>query len=49
MTIPGKTVELGHRHPMNIALDEAKDLFISMGFKILDGPEVSLPTITSPS
>ena len=42
VTIPGKTVELGHRHPMNIALDEAKDLFISMGFKILDGPEVEL-------
>ena len=42
VTVPGKTVELGHRHPMNIALDEAKDLFISMGFKILDGPEVEL-------
>ena len=42
VTIPGKTVELGHRHPMNIALDEAKELFISMGFKILDGPEVEL-------
>ena len=42
VTIPGKPVELGHRHPMNIALDEAKDLFISMGFKILDGPEVEL-------
>ena len=42
VTIPGKSVELGHRHPMNIALDEAKDLFISMGFKILDGPEVEL-------
>ena len=42
VTIPGKPVELGHRHPMNIALDEAMDLFISMGFKILDGPEVEL-------
>ena len=42
VTIPGKPVELGHRHPMNIALDEAKELFISMGFKILDGPEVEL-------
>ena len=42
VTIPGKPVELGHRHPMNKALDEAKDIFISMGFKILDGPEVEL-------
>ncbi|MBQ5748813.1 MAG: phenylalanine--tRNA ligase subunit alpha, partial [Oscillospiraceae bacterium] len=42
VTIPGTSVELGHRHPMNIALDEAKELFISMGFEILDGPEVEL-------
>ena len=28
VTIPGKPVELGHRHPMNKALDEAKDIFI---------------------
>ena len=42
VTIPGTPVELGHRHPMNKALDEAKDIFISMGFKILDGPEVEL-------
>ena len=42
VTIPGTSVQLGHRHPMNKALDEAKDIFISMGFKILDGPEVEL-------
>ena len=44
VTIPGKPVELGHRHPMNKALDEAKDIFISMGFTVLDGPEVELAT-----
>ena len=42
VTIPGTPVELGHRHPMNKALDEAKELFISMGFQILEGPEVEL-------
>ena len=42
VTIPGTPVQLGHRHPMNKALDEAKDLFISMGFRVLDGPEVEL-------
>ena len=42
VTIPGDPVELGHRHPMNKALDEAKELFISMGFQVLDGPEVEL-------
>ncbi len=42
VTIPGEPVQLGHRHPMNKALDEAKDIFISMGFKVLEGPEVEL-------
>ena len=42
VTIPGTPVQLGHRHPMNKALDEAKDIFICMGFTILDGPEVEL-------
>ncbi|MCI8593671.1 MAG: phenylalanine--tRNA ligase subunit alpha, partial [Oscillospiraceae bacterium] len=44
VTIPGKQVELGHRHPMYIALDEIKDIFVGMGFTVLDGPEVELST-----
>ncbi len=42
VTIPGTPVELGHRHPMYIALDEIKDIFVGMGFEVLDGPEVEL-------
>ena len=42
VTIPGRAVKLGHRHPMYIALDEIKDIFIGMGFTVLDGPEVEL-------
>ena len=42
VTIPGKEVTVGHRHPMYIALDEIKDIFIGMGFTVLDGPEVEL-------
>ena len=42
VTIPGKSVKAGHRHPMYIALDEIKDIFIGMGFTVLDGPEVEL-------
>ena len=38
ITIPGKDVKLGRRHPMYIALDEIKEIFISMGFTVLDGP-----------
>ncbi|MCQ2418142.1 MAG: phenylalanine--tRNA ligase subunit alpha [Clostridia bacterium] len=42
ITIPGDPVSLGHKHPMNKALDEAKEIFIGMGFQILEGPEVEL-------
>lgn len=42
VTVPGETVSIGRQHPMNIALDELKDIFIGMGFTVLDGPEVEL-------
>ena len=41
VTIPGKKVELGHKHPMYTALDEFKEIFINMGFEIFDGPEIA--------
>ena len=44
ITVPGKQHKLGHRHPMYTALDEIKEIFISMGFTVLDGPEVELAT-----
>ena len=42
ITVPGKAHKLGHKHPMYTALDEIKEIFISMGFTVLDGPEVEL-------
>ncbi len=42
VTIPGKAPAIGHRHPMYIALDEMKEIFIGMGFTVLDGPEIEL-------
>ena len=42
VTIPGTEVKVGHKHPMYIALDEIKDIFVGMGFTVLDGPEVEL-------
>ena len=42
VTIPGTPVTVGHKHPMYVALDELKEIFIGMGFTILDGPEVEL-------
>lgn len=40
VTIPGKTVEMGHQHPMNRVLQEVKEIFIGMGYQIVDGPEI---------
>lgn len=40
VTMPGKAPELGHQHPMYIVLDEIKDIFVGMGFEILEGPEI---------
>ena len=42
VTIPGKTVTMGHEHPMNMVLQEIKDIFVGMGYTVVDGPEVEL-------
>ena len=40
VTIPGKKVPQGHKHPMYAVLDDIKEIFIGMGFEIFDGPEI---------
>ena len=42
VTLPGIEPRLGHKHPMYNVLDQIKDIFIGMGFEIVDGPEVEL-------
>ena len=42
ITVPGTPIKLGCRHPMYTALDEIKEIFIGMGFTVLDGPEIEL-------
>ena len=42
VTIPGEAVTMGHEHPMNQVLQQIKDLFVGMGYTIVDGPEVEL-------
>ena len=42
VTIPGDTVELGHQHPMNQVLQQIKDIFVGLGYTVVDGPEVEL-------
>ena len=40
VTMPGTPCAMGHKHPLTIVLDEIKEVFIGMGFDIVDGPEV---------
>ncbi len=42
VTLPGEKAVIGHKHPMYNVLDQIKDIFIGMGFEIVDGPEVEL-------
>ena len=40
VTLPGRGRTLGRRHPLTLALDRIKDVFLRMGFDIEEGPEV---------
>lgn len=40
ITMPGKIVKTGGLHPLNTVLDDMIDIFQSMGFDVVDGPEV---------
>ena len=42
VTIPGEAVSLGHQHPMNMVLDQVKEIFVGLGYQVVDGPEVEL-------
>jgi phenylalanyl-tRNA synthetase alpha chain len=40
VTLPGKKPNIGHRHPNTIALQEVEEIFIGMGYEVVDGPEI---------
>lgn len=40
VTLPGTKQPVGKKHPLSTVLDEIKEIFIGMGFDIVDGPEV---------
>ena len=42
VTIPGETVSVGHQHPMNQVLQQIKDIFVGLGYEVIEGPEVEL-------
>ncbi len=40
VTLPAKKAEIGHRHPNTIALEEVENIFVGMGYEVVEGPEV---------
>ncbi|MCM1299098.1 MAG: phenylalanine--tRNA ligase subunit alpha [Firmicutes bacterium] len=40
VTLPGRKIEQGRRHPLNTVLDDLKEIFKGMGYSVVDGPEV---------
>lgn len=40
VTIPGEKTEVGHFHPLALVQRQLEDIFLGMGYSIVDGPEV---------
>ena len=40
LTLSGKAPEVGHIHPISQFMRKVIDIFVSMGFEVIDGPEV---------
>ena len=40
ITLPSSKIRRGSKHPVNRIIEELEDLFISMGYDVVDGPEL---------
>ena len=40
ITLPGRRVQIGKRHPLSIVMDEVVGIFTRIGFSVADGPEI---------
>ena len=40
VTLPAKKINVGHRHPNTIALEEVERIFVGMGYEVVEGPEI---------
>lgn len=40
VTLPSKKNIVGHRHPNMIVLEEVENIFLGMGYEVVEGPEV---------
>lgn len=40
VTLPAKKNNVGHRHPNTIALEDVENIFVGMGYEVVEGPEI---------
>ena len=40
ITLAAKKIRYGHKHPNTLALEEVEDIFVGMGYEVMDGPEI---------
>lgn len=40
VTLPGKSLAIGTKHPITTVIEEIKQIFIGLGFEIAEGPEI---------
>lgn len=40
INLPAEGHEIGHRHVNNVALQEVLDIFVGMGYEVVEGPEI---------
>jgi len=42
VTMPGEKIRIGKKHPLTLVIEEIENVFIGLGYKIAEGPEVEL-------
>ncbi len=40
LTLPGRRLFFGRKHPLTLVLEQIKSIFMGMGFRVEDGPEI---------
>ena len=40
ITLPSSKIKRGSKHPINRTIEQIQDLFVSMGYDVVDGPEL---------
>lgn len=42
VTLPGRRLPLGTKHPLTLVVEEISDIFAGLGFQVAEGPEIEL-------